>query len=65
MPAEGLPWLERAEVLSFEELERVVALLASMGVDTVRLTGGEPLVRRDFPRLAAMLAAVHGSATSR
>src|SRR4051795_12791870 len=56
MPAEGLPWLERSAVLSFEELERVVALLASMGVGAVRLTGGEPLVRRDFPRLAAMLA---------
>ena len=56
MPAEGLPWLERDEVLHFEELERIVALLASMGVDSVRLTGGEPLVRRDFPKLAAMLA---------
>jgi cyclic pyranopterin phosphate synthase len=60
MPAEGLPWLERSEVLSFEEIERVVTLLASMGVDAVRLTGGEPLVRRDFPRLAGMLADVPG-----
>jgi cyclic pyranopterin phosphate synthase len=58
MPAEGLPWLERAEVLRFEEIARLVALLASMGVRDVRLTGGEPLVRRDFPRLAAMLAAI-------
>ena len=55
MPAEGLPWLERASVLTFEELERVVALLARMGVRDLRLTGGEPLVRREFPRLAAML----------
>jgi GTP 3',8-cyclase len=60
MPAEGLPWLERDEVLSFEEIERLVALLAEMSVGDVRLTGGEPLVRRDFPRLAAMLAAVEG-----
>jgi cyclic pyranopterin phosphate synthase len=60
MPAEGLPWLERAEVLSFEELERLVRILAGMGVGDVRLTGGEPLVRRDFPRLAAMLRAVPG-----
>src|SRR4051812_49216266 len=60
MPAEGLPWLERDAVLRFEELERIVALLASMGVPQVRLTGGEPLVRRDFPRLAAMLAAIEG-----
>jgi cyclic pyranopterin phosphate synthase len=60
MPAEGLPWLERSEVLSFEEIERLVALLARMGVHKVRLTGGEPLVRRDFPRLVSMLAAVPG-----
>jgi cyclic pyranopterin phosphate synthase len=60
MPAEGLPWLERDAVLHFEEIERLVALLASMGIEDVRLTGGEPLVRRDFPRLAAMLAAIGG-----
>jgi cyclic pyranopterin phosphate synthase len=56
MPAEGLPWLERDSVLRFEEIERLVALLAAMGVSDVRLTGGEPLVRRDFPQLVAMLA---------
>jgi GTP 3',8-cyclase len=56
MPAEGLPWLEREEILSFEEIVRVVGLLAAMGVHEVRLTGGEPLVRRAFPRLAEMLA---------
>jgi cyclic pyranopterin phosphate synthase len=56
MPAEGLPWLERAELLSFEEIARLVRLFAEMGVRDVRLTGGEPLVRRDFPRLAAMLS---------
>src|ERR671928_1802922 len=60
MPAEGLPWLERSEVLTFEEITRLVALLARMGVGAVRLTGGEPLVRRDFPKLVAMLAAVDG-----
>jgi cyclic pyranopterin phosphate synthase len=60
MPAEGLPWLEREGVLRFEEIARLVALLASMGVGDVRLTGGEPLVRRDFPRLAAMLAGIDG-----
>ena len=60
MPAEGLPWLERHEVLSFEEIARLVTLLASMGVADVRLTGGEPLVRRDFPRLAEMLATIDG-----
>jgi len=58
MPAEGLPWLEREEILSFEEIERLVALLADMGVTELRLTGGEPLVRRDFPALAARLCAI-------
>ncbi|MGO9904075.1 MAG: GTP 3',8-cyclase MoaA [Solirubrobacteraceae bacterium] len=58
MPAEGLPWVERAEILRFEEITRIVALLGELGVHHVRLTGGEPLVRRDFPVLAAMLAAL-------
>ncbi len=56
MPAEGLPWLEREEILTFEEISRLVSLFASMGVHDVRLTGGEPLVRRSFPQLAAMLS---------
>jgi cyclic pyranopterin phosphate synthase len=56
MPAEGLPWLDREEILTFEEITRLVELFAAMGVHDVRLTGGEPLVRRDFPRLARMLA---------
>jgi cyclic pyranopterin phosphate synthase len=58
MPAEGLPWLDRAEILTFEEIARLVALMASMGVSDVRLTGGEPLVRRDFPSLVSMLAEI-------
>jgi cyclic pyranopterin phosphate synthase len=60
MPAEGLPWLERSSVLTFEEIERLVTLLVAMGVHDVRLTGGEPLVRRDFPALAARLARIPG-----
>jgi cyclic pyranopterin phosphate synthase len=60
MPAEGLPWLDRREILAFEEVERVVRLLAEMGVRDVRLTGGEPLVRRDFPVLVEMLARIPG-----
>jgi cyclic pyranopterin phosphate synthase len=60
MPAEGLPWLERGEILTFEEIERLVRLLVGMGVQDVRLTGGEPLVRRDFPLLVAMLAGIEG-----
>jgi cyclic pyranopterin phosphate synthase len=60
MPAEGLPWLPRTDVLTFEEITRLVTLLVSMGVRDVRLTGGEPLVRRDLPALCAQLAAVDG-----
>ncbi len=62
MPADGLPWLEREEILSFEEIERVVRVMVGMGVSEVRLTGGEPLVRRQFPRLVGMLADVEGLA---
>jgi cyclic pyranopterin phosphate synthase len=60
MPADGLPWLERSALLSFEEIERLVRVFASLGVDELRLTGGEPLVRREFPRLVEMLARVEG-----
>ncbi|MCB0866117.1 MAG: GTP 3',8-cyclase MoaA [Solirubrobacterales bacterium] len=62
MPAEGLPWLERAEILSFEEIERLVSVFVGLGIEDVRLTGGEPLVRRDFPALVARLAAIEGIA---
>jgi cyclic pyranopterin phosphate synthase len=60
MPADGLPWLERDEILSFEEIERIVRLMARMGVTDLRLTGGEPLVRREFPRLVSMLGPIEG-----
>src|SRR3954463_6841539 len=58
MPAEGLPWLERDSLLSYEEIARLVALLGSMGVHDVRLTGGEPLVRRELWRLVEMLSGI-------
>ena len=57
MPAEGLPWLNRDEILTYEEIDRVVALLASMGVHDIRLTGGEPLARRELWRLVELLSA--------
>jgi cyclic pyranopterin phosphate synthase len=60
MPAEGMPWIDRAEILSFEEIERLVRLFVAFGVRDVRLTGGEPLVRREFPALVARLAAIEG-----
>jgi cyclic pyranopterin phosphate synthase len=60
MPAEGLEWLPREEVLSFEEIARIVGVLAAMGVDEVRLTGGEPLIRRDLTTLVGLLARTPG-----
>jgi GTP 3',8-cyclase len=60
MPAEGMKWLERSEVLSFEEIERLVRIFAGLGVEDVRLTGGEPLARRDFPVLVSMLRRING-----
>jgi GTP 3',8-cyclase len=60
MPAEGLDWLRRDEILSFEEIERLARIFAALGIVEVRLTGGEPLVRRDLPELVRMLAAIRG-----
>src|SRR5919197_4920789 len=60
MPADGLEWLQRDELLTFEEIARLVRVLAAMGVEEVRLTGGEPLVRRELPVLVRMLAATPG-----
>ena len=60
MPAEGLQWLGREEILTFEEIARIVRVLARLGVEEVRLTGGEPLVRRDVPALVGMLSRING-----
>ena len=58
MPAEGLPWLNKQSLLSYEEMARLVGLLAEMGVHDVRLTGGEPLVRKELWRLVEMLSGI-------
>src|SRR5690348_14530654 len=60
MPAEGLPWLKKAEILSYEEIERISRVAVSMGIEQIRLTGGEPLVRRDVPELVRQLHAIEG-----
>ena len=62
MPAEGVQFRPRGEILSFEEIERFVRVAAGLGIRKLRLTGGEPLVRKDVPRLVQMLAAVPGIA---
>ena len=56
MPAEGLDWLPKEQILTYEEIERIVRLFVRLGIEEVRLTGGEPTVRRDLPTLIGMLA---------
>jgi GTP 3',8-cyclase len=58
MPAEGLTWLPREDLLTFEELTRVVAVFVRLGVRSLKITGGEPTVRADLPLLIAMLREV-------
>ena len=55
MPAEGLEWLPREQLLSFEEIQRIARMLVGLGIRSIKLTGGEPLVRRELPRLVSML----------
>jgi cyclic pyranopterin phosphate synthase len=60
MPLEGMPWVRRSELLTYEEIEHVVRVMAGMGLRRVRITGGEPLVRRDLPELVRRIADVEG-----
>jgi cyclic pyranopterin phosphate synthase len=55
MPAEGLAWLPKAEILTFEEIVRLAGLFVTLGVRALKLTGGEPTVRADMPTLVRML----------
>jgi cyclic pyranopterin phosphate synthase len=57
---EDVVFMDRAELLSFEEITRFVEVAAPLGIDKVRLTGGEPLMRRDLPRLVRMLGRIDG-----
>lgn len=57
---QGYPFLPRAEILTFEEITRLARLFIEAGVEKIRLTGGEPLLRRDLDKLVAMLAALPG-----
>ena len=61
MPPEGLPWMDRAEILTFEEITRLTRILVESGVDSIKITGGEPLVRRDVPSLVRMIRSIDGA----
>src|SRR5436190_11858799 len=56
MPEPEYAWLPRESILDFEEIARLADVFVSLGADRVRLTGGEPLLRRDLPRLIELLA---------
>jgi len=60
MPENDVHFLDRREILSFEEIERFVRVAAALGIDKIRVTGGEPLVRKDLPRLIEKLVAIPG-----
>jgi cyclic pyranopterin phosphate synthase len=60
MPAEGLPWLKKAEILTYEEITRISHVAVGIGIEQLRLTGGEPLVRRDVPDLVRQLRQIEG-----
>lgn len=60
MPAEGVPLKKHEDILSFDEITEIVKVGAKLGLKKIRLTGGEPLVRKDLPKLIKMIAAVNG-----
>jgi GTP 3',8-cyclase len=60
MPLEEYVWIDRKEILSFEEITRLAHLFAGLGVEKIRITGGEPLVRKDLHRLIGMLSGIEG-----
>ncbi len=60
LPAEGLDWMPRGDLLTYEEIARLVRVFAGLGIRRVRLTGGEPTIRRDIGKLVESIAAVPG-----
>ena len=60
MPADNVEFMDRSHLLSFEEITRIVGVVSKMGIFRLRLTGGEPLLRKDLPQLVKMLSNVEG-----
>ncbi len=65
MPEAEYTWLPKQDLLTFEEIDRLVGVFVGLGVDKLRLTGGEPLLRSDLPALVRQLPATPRCATSR
>lgn len=63
MPTEGIVWKRKEELLDFDEIYRVAKIFVKMGIEKIRLTGGEPLMRRDLPKLVEMLGSIPGLQT--
>jgi cyclic pyranopterin phosphate synthase len=60
MPVDEYEWINKKEILTFEEITRLATLSVRLGVEKIRLTGGEPLVRQSLDRLVGKLAAIEG-----
>src|SRR5882757_817101 len=60
MPEEGINWLLRKEILTFEEMMRICSLLVKMGIEKIRITGGEPFVRTDIMEFLSSLSKLQG-----
>jgi molybdenum cofactor biosynthesis protein A len=60
MPEEGIDWLSRRELMTYEEMLRICSLLVKMGVEKIRITGGEPFVRKDIMKLISALSLIRG-----
>jgi GTP 3',8-cyclase len=60
MPEDGVCMVKHSDILTYEEIQEVVSAAVPLGIDKVRLTGGEPLIRKDIVELVRMIAAVKG-----
>jgi len=60
MPEQGMVWLEKSQLLTYEEIVRLTRIFSGLGISKIRLTGGEPLMRRELPRLVSGIASVQG-----
>ncbi len=60
MPAEGIDYVSQAELLSYEEILRIISIVAKEGIRKIRFTGGEPFLRKDLPYLIKLISKIDG-----